>query len=109
MPHMQEHVQQHGESKEASKNHINSYNCPECKYSSLRKDTLKRHSKTHRRQDLLSNLEPPKTPEKTRLETKLYQADPTNMNSYMYQQSLPKNKEIFPWILHKLRYTTKEF
>ena len=39
---------------------------------------------------------------KTRLETKAYQADPTNMNSYIYQQSLPKNKEIFPWILHEL-------
>ena len=47
-------------------------------------------------------MEPLKTPEKTRLETKLYQADPTNMNSYMYQQSVPKNKEIFPWILHEL-------
>ena len=83
------------------KNHTNSYNCPECKYSSPRKDTLKRHSKTHRSQDLLSNLEA-QTPEKTRLETKLYQADPTSMNSYIYQQSLPKNKEVFPWILHEL-------
>ena len=43
-----------------------------------------------------------KVNEKTRLETKAYQADPTNMNSYIYQQSLPKNKEIFPWILRKL-------
>ena len=25
-----------------------------------------------------------------------------NINSYIYQQSLLKNKEIFPWILHKL-------
>ena len=24
------------------------------------------------------------------------------MNSYIYQQSLPKNTEIFPWILHEL-------
>ena len=24
------------------------------------------------------------------------------MNSYIYQQSLLKNKEIFPWILHEL-------
>ena len=24
------------------------------------------------------------------------------MNSYIYQQSLPKNKEIFPWILYEL-------
>ena len=84
------------------KNHTNSYNCPECKYSSPRKDTLKRHSKTHRRQvNLLSNLDPLETPEKTRLEPKLYHTDPTDMNSYIYQQSLPKNKEIFLWILHE--------
>ena len=83
------------------KNHTNIYNCPECKYSSLRKDTLKRHSKTHKRQ-VLSNLDVPETPQKTRVETKSYQVDPTNMNSYIYQQSLPKNKEIFPWILHEL-------
>ena len=50
----------------------------------------------------MSNLDLPETPEKTRLETKSYQADPTNMNSYIYQQSLPKKKEIFPWILHEL-------
>ena len=83
------------------KNHTNSYNCPECKYSFPRKNTLKRHSKTHRRQ-VLSNLDLLETPEKTRIETKSYQADPTNMNSYIYQQSLPKNKEIFLWILPEL-------
>ena len=33
---------------------------------------------------------------------KSYQVDPSNMNTCIYQQSLPKNKEIFPWILHKL-------
>ena len=43
-----------------------------------------------------------KTNEKARLETKAYQADPTHINSYIYQQSLPKNKEIFLWILHEL-------
>ena len=83
--------------------HRNKYDCPDCKYSSPRKDTLKRHFKTHNRQ-ILSNLNqrPEASNEKTRLETKAYQADPTNMNSYIYQQSLPKNKEIFPWILHEL-------
>ena len=55
----------------------------------------------------MSNLDLLETPEKTRLETKSYQADPTNMNSYIYQQSLPKNKEIFPWILHELDTQTK--
>ena len=38
----------------------------------------------------------------SRIETKAYQADPANVNSYIYQQSLPQNKEIFLWILHKL-------
>ena len=84
-------------------NHGYKHDCPDCKYSSPRKDALKRHSKTHNRQ-LLSNLNqrPEESNEKTRLETKAYQADATDMNSYIYQQSLPKNKEIFPWILHEL-------
>ena len=82
--------------------HGNKHACPDCKYSSTRKDALKRHSKTHNKQ-FLSNLNqrPDESNEKTRLETKAYQADPTNMNSYIYQQSLPKNK-IFLWILHEL-------
>ena len=54
----------------------------------------------------MSNFEA-QIPKKTRIETKLYQADPTNMNSYIHQQSLPKNKEIFPWILHKLDTQSK--
>ena len=35
-----------------------------------------------------------KANEKTRLETKAYRADPTNMNSYIYQQSLPKTRRF---------------
>ena len=42
----------------------------------------------------------------TQIETRAYQADPRNINSYIYQQSLPKN-EIFPWILHGLDTQTK--
>ena len=87
-------------------NHRNKYNCPDCKYSSPRKDTLKRHFKTHNRQ-ILSNSDQPETSEKTGLETKSYQVDPTNMNSFIYPWSLPKNKEIFPWILHELDTQTK--
>ena len=88
------------------KNHNNSYNCPECKYSSLRKDTLNRHTKTNKRQ-LLSRFEA-QIPERTTwIETRAYQADPRNINSYIYQQSLPKNKEIFLWILYKLDTQTK--
>ena len=51
----------------------------------------------------LTRIEKEKTrvKEKTRIETKAYQVDLTNMNSYIYQQSLPKNK-IFPWILQEL-------
>ena len=87
------------------KSHNNKYNCPECKYSSPRRDTLNRHTKTHQRQ-LLSSFEAQipelPRPETSRIETRAYQADPMNINSYIYQQSLPKNKEIFPWILHEL-------
>ena len=36
------------------------------------------------------------------LKTKPYQANPSQVNSYLYQQTLPKNKEAFPWILHEL-------
>ena len=43
----------------------------------------------------------------TQIETRAYQADPMNINSYIYQQSLPKNKEIFLWILHELDTQTK--
>ena len=31
-----------------------------------------------------------------------YQADPRTRESYIYQQTMPKNKEMFPWILHSL-------
>ena len=84
--------------------HSNKFDCPDCRYSSPRKDVSKTHSKTHNRQFLsnLNQMRPEKTNEKTRLETKAYQADPSNMNSYICQQSLPKNKEIFLWILHEL-------
>ena len=56
----------------------------------------------------MSNYEAiPKRPKTTNLETRAYQADPKNTNSYIYQQSLPKNKEIFPWILHELDTQTR--
>ena len=102
---LKRHLGSHSDSK---------FNCPNCQYSSPRKDALKWHSKKHNQttcgQKLLSiskeqSSRPEKkmrAKEKTRIETKAYQVDLTNMNSYIYQQSLPKNKEIFPWILHKL-------
>ena len=96
---LKRHLGSHSDSK---------FNCLNFKYSSPRKDALKRHSKTHKTQPLLSNSKDQSRPEKkmkaneTRLETKAYQVDLTNTNSSIYQQSLSKNKEIFLWILHKL-------
>ena len=91
--------------KRHQKNHNNKYHCLECNYNSPRKDTLKRHTKTHQGQ--LSNYEAIPKRSKTTLETRAYQADPKNVNSYIYQQSLPKDKEIFPWILHELDTQTR--
>ena len=45
-------------------------------------------------------LDPPKA--EALIETRPYQADPSTSNSYIYQQTMPKNKEMFPWILHAL-------
>ena len=82
--------------------------------ATLRKDALKRHLKKHNKTTYRQLLSTPKEPltriekemtrvkEKTRIETKAYQADPTNMNSYIHQQYIPTNKETFPWILHEL-------
>ena len=58
--------------------------CSNCKYSSPRKDALKRHSKKHNKTTCRQLLSIPKEPVKTRIETKAYQADPTNINSYIY-------------------------
>ena len=89
----------------------NTYNCPKCKYTSPRKDAIKRHSKKHNRTEcrsLIANnydqVQPnnKNQPRISRIETKAYQADPSNISSYVYQQSLPKINEIFPWILHEL-------
>ena len=45
-------------------------------------------------------LDPQKA--KAPIETRPYEADPSTNNSYIYQQTMPKNKEMFPWILHAL-------
>ena len=92
------------------KGHDETYNCPKCKYTSLRKDAVKRHSEKHKRNECRSLIasnsyqgHPRATcRSRTTLETKAYQSDPSHINSYLYQQTLPKNKEIFPWILHEL-------
>ena len=41
------------------------------------------------------------------LETKPFQANPSPVNSYLYQQTMPKNKEAFPWIPHELDTLTR--
>ena len=48
---------------------------------------------------ILDFLDPPKV---KALEISNYKADPSTSNSYIYQQTMPKNKEMFPWILHTL-------
>ena len=41
-------------------------------------------------------------PRPTVLETKPYQVDPSQINSYLYEETLPKNNKVFPWILLEL-------
>ena len=87
------------------KYHNEMYNCPTYKYTSLRRDAVKRHSSRHlhspkRDKDQCSLImtgtnSHQDRPRPTVLETQPYQADPSQINSYLYQQTLPKNIEIF--------------
>ena len=49
---------------------------------------------------IMDFLNPPR--ERSPIETRPYQADPSIRNSYIYQQTMLKNMEMFPWILHSL-------
>ena len=40
--------------------------------------------------------------ERSLIETRPYQAEPSTRESYIYQQTMLNNKEMFPWILHSL-------
>ena len=68
----------------------NTYNCFNCKYTSPWKDAIKRHFKKHRRTECRSltanNYHQIQTNKNqpSRTETKAYQADPSNVNSYVY-------------------------
>ena len=69
----------------------NTFNYPYCKYTLPRKDALKRHSKNNMRTEckLLTANNYHQTQTKgskstTRIETKGYQADLHNVNSYIY-------------------------
>ena len=42
-----------------------------------------------------------------KLETRPYQVNPNSVSSYIYQQTMPKNKEPFPWILQELDALTR--
>ena len=74
----------------------------------MRLDSIRRHLKSNhhskRARDVTSYimdfLDPPKA--KAPIKTRPYQADPSTSNSYIYQQTMPKNKEMFPWILQAL-------
>ena len=81
------------------KDHDETFNFPKCKYTSPRKDAVKRHSEKHKRNKCRSLTasnsyqdQPRATRPRTTLETKAYQSDPLHINSYLYQQTLPKNK-----------------
>ena len=83
-------------SMDTPKRHLNchtdeTYKCPMCKYTSPRMDAIRRHSPR------------PKTDKEPSwatmaLETKPYQANPSSVNSNLYQQTMPKNKEAFIYI-----------
>ena len=82
--------------------HLNShteetYKCPMCTYHSPRMDAIRRHLLRHK-----TDREPPRPTMAKRLETKPYHTNPTSVNSYLYQQTMPKYKEVSPWILQEL-------
>ena len=74
----------------------------------MRLDSIRRHLRSNhhskRARDIttyiLDFLDPPKV--RASIETSHYKADPSTSNSYICQQTMPKNKEMFPWILQEL-------
>ena len=86
------------------------HRCSICGYATNRLDAIRRHLKSNHHSQkakdvttfILDLLEVPTQAKKAALETSNYKADPSHMNSYLYQQTMPKNKEMFPWVLHSL-------
>ena len=74
-------------------------------FSTLRLDSIRRHLKLNhhskRARDvtnyIMDFLDPPKA--KAPIETRPYQADPSTRNSYIYQQTMPKNKCFHGYML----------
>ena len=83
------------------------HNCSICGFKTRRFDSIRRHLKSNHHSKkardittyILDFLDSPKA---RALETSNYKADPSTSNSYIYQQSMPKNKEMFHWILQAL-------
>ena len=48
---------------------------------------------------ILDFLDPPKV---KAIEKSSYKVDPSTTNSYIYQETMPKDKEMFPWVLQAL-------
>ena len=82
------------------------HQCSICGYSTARLDSISRHLKSNHHSkgvgdvtkyimDILNQAR-----ERFSIETRPYQADLSIRGSYIYQQTKPKNKEMFPWILH---------
>ena len=84
------------------------HKCSMCGFSTMRLDSIRRHLKSNhqskRARDIttyiLDFLDPPKA--RSSIGTSYYKADLSTSNSYIYQQTMPKNKEMFPWILQAL-------
>ena len=87
------------------------HKCSICGFKTNRLDSIRRHLRTNNHSKkakdittyILDFLDPP---EAKALETSSYKADPSTTESYIYQQSMPKNKEMFPWVLQALDTTT---
>ena len=84
------------------------HSCSLCGFSTVRLNSIRRHLKSSQHSkrardvtkyilDFLNSSR-----EKSPIETRPCQADPSTGNSYIYQQTMPKNKEKFPWVLHTL-------
>ena len=83
------------------------HSCSICGLKTKRYDSIRRHLRTNKHREkarvinnyILDFLDPPKV---KAIEKSSYKADPSTTNSYLYQQTMPKDKEMFPWVLQAL-------